>query len=104
MLSLADIEQYGTDSFADADYVSVYGMRPRDWYSRCIRLLGRTAVECTRDALGDHIGRDVASVAIRMPANQFVVPPVSIRRNQPESRVQSQKKPQKSDVICVRSV
>jgi hypothetical protein len=104
VLSLADIEQYGTDSFADADYVSVYGMRPRDWYSRCIRLLGRTAVECTRDALGDHIGRDVASVAIRMPANQFVVPPVSIRRNQPESRVQSQKKPQKSDVICVRSV
>src|SRR6516165_12134111 len=48
-------------------------MPPREWYRRGVRLLGRTAVECTRDALGDHIGRDVASVAIRMPANQFVV-------------------------------
>ena len=73
VLNLAEIEQYGLDSFADADYVSIYGMPPREWYRRGVRLLGRTAVECTRDALGDHIGRDVASVAIRMPANQFVV-------------------------------
>jgi hypothetical protein len=73
VLNLAEIEQYGLDSFADADYISIYGMPPREWYRRGVRLLGRTAVECTRDALGDHIGRDVASVAIRMPANQFVV-------------------------------
>jgi len=43
VLSLAEIEQYGADSFGDADYVSIYGMRPREWYSRGIRLLGRTA-------------------------------------------------------------
>ncbi len=73
MLTLAEIEQYGLDSFADADYVSIYGMPPREWYPRGIRLLGRTAVECTRDALGDRIGLDVASVAARMPSNQLVV-------------------------------
>src|SRR5262245_59785976 len=73
VLNLAEIEQYGLDSFADADYVSIYGMPPREWYRRGVRLLGRTVVECTRDALADHIGRDVAAVAICMPANQFVV-------------------------------
>jgi hypothetical protein len=44
MLSLAEIEQYGLDSFADADYVSIYGMPPREWYRHGIRLLGRTEV------------------------------------------------------------
>jgi hypothetical protein len=73
VLSLAEIEQYGADSFADADYVSIYGMRPREWYSRGIRLLGRTAVECTRDVLGKRIALDVASVAARMQSNEFVV-------------------------------
>jgi 16S rRNA G966 N2-methylase RsmD len=73
MLTLAEIEQYGLDSFADADYVSIYGMPPREWYRHGIRLLGRTAVECTRDALGDRIGLDVASVAARMPSSQLVV-------------------------------
>ena len=38
-------------------------MIPSEWYARGIRLLGRTAVECTRDALGNRIGRDVAAVA-----------------------------------------
>lgn len=73
VLSLAEIEQYGLDSFADADYVSIYGMPPRQWYRTGIRLLGRTAVECTRDALGKRIGLDLASVAARMPSNGFVV-------------------------------
>jgi precorrin-6B methylase 2 len=73
MLTLAEIEQYGLDRFADADYISIYGMPPREWYRHGIRLLGRTAVECTRDALGDRIGLDVVSVAARMPSNQLVV-------------------------------
>lgn len=68
VLTLAEIERYGRDSFGDADYVSIYGIRPREWYSRGIRLLGRTAVECTRDALGDRIGLDVASVAAILPS------------------------------------
>ena len=73
VLNLAEIEQYGLDCFADADYVSIYGMPPREWYRHGIRLLGRTAVECTRDALGDRIGRDVASVAKAMPSSELVV-------------------------------
>jgi RNA cap guanine-N2 methyltransferase len=59
VLTLAEVEQYGRDSFADADYVRIYGMPPKEWYGLGIRLLGRTAVECTRDALADLIGRDV---------------------------------------------
>jgi hypothetical protein len=48
-------------------------MTPRQWYACGIRLLGRTAVKCTRDALGDRIGRDVASVAEKMDSNQLVI-------------------------------
>jgi hypothetical protein len=73
VLSLSEIEQYGLDSFGNADYVSIYGMSPREWYACGIRLLGRTAVECTRDPLGDRIGRDVASVARRTPSQHLVV-------------------------------
>jgi hypothetical protein len=73
VLSLSEIEQYGLDSFGNADYVSIYGMPPREWYGCGVRLLGRTAVECTCDALGDRIGRDVASVARRMPSDHLVV-------------------------------
>jgi hypothetical protein len=72
-LTLVEIERYGFDSFANSDYLSIYGMPPREWYRHGIRVLGRTAVECTRDVLGDRIGHDVASVAQRMPANEFVV-------------------------------
>jgi tetrahydromethanopterin S-methyltransferase subunit G len=73
VLSLVEIEQYGLDSFADANYISIYGMPPREWYRHGIRLLGRTAVECTRDRLGERIGRDVASVATRLSPNRVVV-------------------------------
>ncbi|HXJ88855.1 MAG TPA: hypothetical protein VMS18_18705 [Candidatus Binatia bacterium] len=73
VLTLAEIERYGLDSFGNSNDVSIYGMPPREWYRHGIRLLGRTAVECTRDVLGDRIGRDVASVARGMPSNKFVV-------------------------------
>ena len=42
--------------------LSIYGLRPAEWYARGIRLLGRTAVECTRDVLADQIGRDIANL------------------------------------------
>jgi RNA cap guanine-N2 methyltransferase len=74
ILTLREVQQYGIDSFSDADYVRVYGMAPSEWYGRGIRLLGRTAVECTRDALADRIGRDIADVAAKLPATPpFVV-------------------------------
>jgi len=68
VLSLEEVQRYGSDSFSDPDYIRIYGMRPAEWYVKGVRLLGRTAVECTRDALGDLIGRDVAAVASTLPA------------------------------------
>src|SRR5580700_9410451 len=61
VLTLKEVRQYGIDSFSDPDYVRIYGMAPTAWYGQGIRLLGRTAVECTRDALGDRIARDIAA-------------------------------------------
>jgi hypothetical protein len=63
VLELREVLRYGTDSFGDADHVSVYGMRPTDWYAAGVRLLGRTAVECTRDVLAGAIAADIAAVA-----------------------------------------
>ncbi len=79
VLEMWEVERYGTDSYGDADYVSVYGMRPADWYTKGVRLLGRTAVECTRDALADVIGKDVADVAALAPqkTRTLVVDPVN---------------------------
>jgi predicted RNA methylase len=68
LLALQEVEQYGRDSFGDPGYVSIYGLPPREWYARGVRILGRTAVECTRDRLADRIGRDVAAVTRTGPA------------------------------------
>jgi len=67
ILELWEVERYGADSFGDPDYVALFGMRPAEWHARGVRLLGRTAVECTRDALGDAIGADIATVAETAP-------------------------------------
>jgi hypothetical protein len=68
VLALSEVERYGCDSFGDPDYVSIYGLKPADWYARGARLLGRTVVECTRDRLADLIGRDIAALARAAPA------------------------------------
>ena len=62
LLALWEVQQYGRDSFGDPDYVSIYGLKPHEWYARGVRILGRTAVECTRDRLAGLIGRDIAAV------------------------------------------
>jgi hypothetical protein len=67
ILTLDEVRRYGADSFSDDDYLSLYGMKPAEWHARGIRLLGRTAVECTRDILGDRIGRDVGAAAASLP-------------------------------------
>ena len=69
VLSLAEVQRYGSDSFSDPDYIRLYGMTPAQWYARGIRLLGRTAVECTRDPLADRIGQEIAAVAARLPTD-----------------------------------
>jgi hypothetical protein len=68
VLELWEVQRYGRDSFGDADYVSIYGLPPATWHEKGIRLLGRTAVECTRDQLADAIGRDTATAAKSAPA------------------------------------
>jgi hypothetical protein len=77
VLELWEVQRYGTDSYGNADYVSIYGMRPAEWYAKGVRLLGRTAVECTRDALGGAIGTDVAAIAATAPttAGALVIDP-----------------------------
>lgn len=67
LLELWEVQQYGCDSFGDPDYVSIYGLKPADWYARGVRILGRTAVECTRDRLADLVGNDVAAIVGRAP-------------------------------------
>jgi hypothetical protein len=74
VLTLEEVQRYGRDSFGDADHVSVYGLPPAEWHGRGIRLLGRTAVECTRDVLADAIGREVATeVGQLSPVPRIVV-------------------------------
>lgn len=63
VLTLDEVRRYGEDSFGDQDYVSVYGLSPAQWHARGVRLLGRTAVECTRDRLASAMARDIAAVA-----------------------------------------
>src|SRR5215469_7314573 len=67
VLTLEEVQRYGIDSFSDPDYVEIYGMAPAAWYRQGIRMLGRTAVECTRDALASRIGRDIAGIVERLP-------------------------------------
>jgi hypothetical protein len=67
VLDLIEVRRYGIESWGDPDYVCIYGLRPADWYGKGIRILGRTAVECTRDELADKIGSDIATVAKSAP-------------------------------------
>jgi hypothetical protein len=67
VLDLTEVQRYGIECWGDPDYVCIYGLKPVDWHGRGIRILGRTAVECTRDELADNIGRDIASVAKSAP-------------------------------------
>jgi hypothetical protein len=63
VLTPAEVKRYGLDSFADADYISIYGMPPEEWYRHGIRVLGRTAVECTVM----HSAIVLASMLLRLP-------------------------------------
>src|SRR5215472_18492339 len=73
VMQLWEVQRYGLTSFADPDYVHIYGMPPAEWHERGVRLLARTTVECVRDALGDAIGRDVARILQQAPAAGYTV-------------------------------
>ena len=72
VVELWEVEKFGRDSFGDPDAVSLYGMRPAEWYGRGIRILARTTLEAVRDPLGARIGKDVARVAASAPAGAAV--------------------------------
>ena len=74
VLDLPEIHRFGIDSYGDANYVSIYGLQPAQWHACGIRLLGRTAVECTRDELASAIGRDVAALTLDF-AHALIVDP-----------------------------
>ena len=74
VLTLEEVQRYGSDSFSDPDYIRLYGMTPPQWYARGVRLRGRTAVECTRNSLANRIGSDIAETIASIPAmSPFVV-------------------------------
>ncbi len=51
LLALREVRQYGRDSFSDPDHVSIYVFKPHERHARGVRILGRTALECTPNRL-----------------------------------------------------
>ena len=68
VMELWEVEKFGTDSFGDPDYVSIYGMKPEEWFARGVRLLARTTLEAVRDQLGAMIATDLAGRVAGVPA------------------------------------
>jgi hypothetical protein len=77
LVDLWEVQRYGRDAFGDPDFVSIYGLKPAEWYARGVRLLGRTAVECTRDRFAGLIASDLAAVArtVRTGDRSIVIDP-----------------------------
>ncbi|MGY8665142.1 hypothetical protein Q3C01_22650 [Bradyrhizobium sp. UFLA05-109] len=62
LVELWEVEKYGRDCFNDPNHVRLYGMAPKDWYGRGVRILARTCLEAVKDPLGNQIGSDIAEV------------------------------------------
>ena len=62
VVELCEVEKYGRDCFNDPNHVRLYGMAPKDWYERGVRILARTCLEAVKDPLGNKIGSDIAEV------------------------------------------
>jgi hypothetical protein len=69
VVDLWEVEKFGRDSFDDPNAVSLYGMRPTEWFGKGVRILARTLLEAVRDPLGERIGHDVARAAATAPPN-----------------------------------
>ena len=67
LLELWEVEKFGRDCFGDPDHVHLYGMTPKEWWGRGVRILARTCIEAVKDPFGDAIGGDVAKVITRAP-------------------------------------
>ena len=62
VVELWEVERYGRDCFGDPDHVHLYGLPPKAWYERGVRILARTCLEAVKDPLGNRIGQDIAEV------------------------------------------
>jgi len=65
LVELWEVEKYGRDCFGDPNHVHLYGMPPKEWYERGVRILARTCLEAVKDPLGNKIGEDIAEVVAR---------------------------------------
>ena len=65
LMELWEVEKYGRDCFGDPNHVHLYGMLPKDWYDRGVRILARTCREAVKDPLGNKIGQDIAEIVAR---------------------------------------
>jgi hypothetical protein len=72
LIELWEVEKYGRDCFGDPDHVHLYGMPPKEWWRRGVRILARTCLEAVKDPLGDAIGGAVASVISRAPGQPAI--------------------------------
>jgi hypothetical protein len=64
LVELWEVEKYGRDCFSDPDHVHLYGLPPKAWYEKGVRILARTCLEAVKDPLGNKIGRDIAEVVL----------------------------------------
>ena len=48
LIELWEVEKYGRDCFGDPDHVHLYGMKPKEWYERGLRILARTCLEAVK--------------------------------------------------------
>jgi hypothetical protein len=68
LVELWEVEKYGRDCFSDPDHVHLYGLPPKVWYEKGVRILARTCLEAVKDPLGNKIGRDIAEVVLQRSA------------------------------------
>jgi 16S rRNA G966 N2-methylase RsmD len=72
IVELWEVEKYGRDCFNDPNHVHLYGMPPKEWYQRGVRILARTCLEAVKDPLGNKIGSDIAEVVARTSGNRVI--------------------------------
>jgi hypothetical protein len=48
LIELWEVEKFGRDCFGDPHHVHLYGMPPKEWWGRGMRILARTCVEAVR--------------------------------------------------------
>jgi hypothetical protein len=70
VVELSEVEKYGRDCFNDPNHVHLYGMSPKEWHERGVRILARTCLEAVKDPLGNKIGEDIAEVLARAASDR----------------------------------